>query len=1804
MRRWKSIRPHVSKRLVSEGDDADNDDEVVKSTAVAPSGRSPSVSGQPDDFGGYAALGFGKKTAHARGISPHLQPKSGRSGVGFSPKRTWDNSSPGRGSVDSSHSSTRKDSAAASPTSNRSAQTRGRNTQHTSKNTQRTQKTSAAVGWESGAGDAWDVVDDDWNTPVGDQGDDGFEPIAVAPTSIKNVRCARKPTTDDTSGTDSSTGIFATSRKGPRTKVDRAKVRGKRAERSDGVSDAIFGNGSGEGVQDDIAGATKADTVKAKEKRAQRSTDVSDTPANASDDIIDNEAGQDVHSDAARATKTAKAKTRDKRAARSAAVGSTQAQHASIDDGAGEEVLGAAVGQTTGDVKAETVDYSVENDVVQAPVGESAQGKSEHVRKAKGEKGARKKHTPKGKVDAEGQAVQLTDTASKGKSGSEAFADTTETRDAAEGDTSGATDKSIAEDVKVGVSHGLECAADENAAIGERAATEGNSIVDEESAVHNQGWADSANTDDGWGQTDTWDEMEGTGAPGVGGEKAEVTPEGVMCDASLDDTLHYTGGDESVVETEGMGRDDQGQEMAQEQDLEQRYDQNQEQGMRDGVEVEAQDNTVENARARAQTTAAESTPADAVTRDVAENVTANEHSEKLSNETNTDTINTAVERAVESLTDKEVATEDAWDNGMEGWEQAGEHHEATDTARTGEEAELTESIAADDGWAQDDSAWDTAESFEPIQEVSETVEQDTWTGGDIAPLSELPTVVDAVEREEQSAVLHGEVDAGDVGVAAESGGVNEGVADPQADMVEVDSLAVEGSEGIAGTHGDDATGHEHEEHHEGVPGDGDAFGQSESEPVDGVEVSDGLDAVDAQQMEAVHDTGQYPEGEQRVGKDEEYETCNEQNTSSQNGESLEGVHLESQIEATGELGETVGAEKHVAGQEGHAQVEAEAEYEEAEPVEYTDELVGERSHQDFEDKGQHVEGHGEYEEGQELYAAESAKNVDGQEEYCQEQGELTEEQGAYAVEGHGDYADAYDERGGGEGEYAEKHGEHAEEQGEYAEEQGEYVDEHGEHAGEQGEYAEEQGEYAEEQGGYAEAQGEYAEEQGEYAEEQGEYAEVQAEDIAEVGAQVDGVESVHFADNATHVQYAEDACTEYTDESYHEYVDEQGQRSHVDSESVGYDEGPTASLEVHAVNSVVSSGGDATDPREQQVLHLSMEVSELQDQNQQLEDTNAQLMAKINELSGTIYELRESNNSLQTEYNKAEKARKQAAKSARGTAELEALMAEKDEEIEGLLGEGTKLSQQMHVKDTAIKKLREKNKELETHLGKSQKSMDEKDAYLAKTTLEKNSATEQLAASVARASQLEKEMGPLKHELHTAKQNLESSERIIQNLNDKVEAFRIEVDNVRREGEDRVRTIEEKVMTEQMGVSEDVTARYEKQIETGKEAIELLRAQIETLESAHSAKEDEWEDVHRRTVMEAEELREQLQEQESRVEDLTNELVVSAAPLNKQIESLRASLAEHQEELHMVERSYTERLGEADAKLSEAIQNEDNYARRMDEASENVAHLTSVLTDEREQHELKLNKAVAKQRELQSELDLEKERANAEITRLENEKLKQVSLSEHRMEESLSRVEELEKQNSACTAQIGELKTELAQMEEELRHYAHRGSPTTSPMERAQSLRREISADGSHLSSSSIKVHSTGDELGRLNTDTLSNWEQLKGALHQREREVVSLQRQIQEETNLRVSMEEEVTALVAEIEELQVFKGKVDELQTAYEAMNQKYEVMLQMYGQKAEEAEEARLDLLDIKEMYKDQTNHLIMQISDLETKVASAR
>lgn len=75
-----------------------------------------------------------------------------------------------------------------------------------------------------------------------------------------------------------------------------------------------------------------------------------------------------------------------------------------------------------------------------------------------------------------------------------------------------------------------------------------------------------------------------------------------------------------------------------------------------------------------------------------------------------------------------------------------------------------------------------------------------------------------------------------------------------------------------------------------------------------------------------------------------------------------------------------------------------------------------------------------------------------------------------------------------------------------------------------------------------------------------------------------------------------------------------------------------------------------------------------------------------------------------------------------------------------------------------------------------------------------------------------------------------------------------------------------------------------------------------------------------------------------------------------------------------------------------------------------------------------------------------------------------------------------------------------------------------------------------------------------------------------------------------RDALNSELATLTLKVEDL---SNKVSEAQALNESLSEtqtRYDALLQMYGEKVEENQELRLDLADVKEMYKTQIDQLL--------------
>ncbi|XP_058063302.1 TATA element modulatory factor [Anopheles bellator] len=128
------------------------------------------------------------------------------------------------------------------------------------------------------------------------------------------------------------------------------------------------------------------------------------------------------------------------------------------------------------------------------------------------------------------------------------------------------------------------------------------------------------------------------------------------------------------------------------------------------------------------------------------------------------------------------------------------------------------------------------------------------------------------------------------------------------------------------------------------------------------------------------------------------------------------------------------------------------------------------------------------------------------------------------------------------------------------------------------------------------------------------------------------------------------------------------------------------------------------------------------------------------------------------------------------------------------------------------------------------------------------------------------------------------------------------------------------------------------------------------------------------------------------------------------------------------------------------------------------------------------------------------------------------------------------------------------------------------------------------------------DEAGRAvggSAVLLSNTsllETLQASLKQRDGEVYQLQWELSRFQQERNVLNTEISNLTMEIESIRESFERSLQLQEEHGELKKRYDALLQMYGESVEKTEELRLDLVDVKDMYKLQIDDLLRQQREL--------
>lgn len=656
-----------------------------------------------------------------------------------------------------------------------------------------------------------------------------------------------------------------------------------------------------------------------------------------------------------------------------------------------------------------------------------------------------------------------------------------------------------------------------------------------------------------------------------------------------------------------------------------------------------------------------------------------------------------------------------------------------------------------------------------------------------------------------------------------------------------------------------------------------------------------------------------------------------------------------------------------------------------------------------------------------------------------------------------------------------------------------------------------------------------------------------------------------------------------------------------------------STVQILELQKVIDELSGRLEKRESQLLAVSKDKAGLEEQCDNLRDE----VISLKEESSTVQSLKdEFTQRIADAERKAQLACKErdiAKKEIKGLREelstrlhssdtLE-IIREKEEQIRGLLEEGEKLSKQQLQHSNIIKKLRVKEKESDTRIIKQQRKIKEQEEELrqlqqvldGKEEVEKQHR-ENIKKLNAVVERQEKEMS----RLQTDSEELQENNRSLQAALDK--AYK-ELAELHKAHVSRASEAEEAALSRETQAKEQLSLTLEKAQEEARMQQEALANQVADLRLALQRAEQQQgrkEDYLREEISE---LQQRLQEGEGRNQELSQSVTAATRPLLRQIENLQASLGGQTASWEKLEKNISDRLADAQAQLAVAVAKERS-------ATEDLLTIKSQLASLESQNSLfRQEKA-----RLLAQLDTEKNKRE----KLEDESSREHVDLENLRGEHIRLLEEAKKEKLLLTNQL-EMEKMKVEQEKKKCYLAHEAlkekerkamihSVGEPPASSTPSLSRSSSISGADNAGLHTSIHSQDDCLDHsLGTMTVSIsganlyeaarlsggssiMENLQSQLKLREGEIAQLQLEISSLERSRSVMAEELVRLTNQNEEMEEMVTDIPKLKVQLNELEQRHNTILQMYGEKAEEAEELRLDLEDVKNMYKTQIDELL--------------
>ncbi|XP_042035994.1 golgin candidate 5-like isoform X2 [Salvia splendens] len=597
------------------------------------------------------------------------------------------------------------------------------------------------------------------------------------------------------------------------------------------------------------------------------------------------------------------------------------------------------------------------------------------------------------------------------------------------------------------------------------------------------------------------------------------------------------------------------------------------------------------------------------------------------------------------------------------------------------------------------------------------------------------------------------------------------------------------------------------------------------------------------------------------------------------------------------------------------------------------------------------------------------------------------------------------------------------------------------------------------------------------------------------------------------------------------------------------------------------------------------EIARLMNENEQLKTVIDELKRKTNEaeieslreeyhqrvavLERKVYALTRERDTLRREQNKKSDAA--------------ALLKEKDEIINQVMAEGEQLSKKQAAQEGHIRKLRAQIRELE----------EEKKGFLTKIQVEENT-------------------------VESLKRDKAETENLLQET---VEKHQAELAAQKDYYTNALTGAKEAVTLAEARANTEARTELESHLREAEERESMLVQTLEGLRQTLTRTEQQAvfrEDMLRKDI---EDLQKRYQASERRCEELITQVPDSTRPLLRQIEAMQETASRRAEAWAAVERSLNSRLQEAEANAAAAEEKERSISERLTQTLSRINVLEAQISCLRAE-QTQLTRSLEKERHkaaehrqeylaLKEEADTNESRANQleeelkELRRKHKEELHDALMHQELLQQELDREKAARlDQERAARVQSSTVPDQIPITRQ--KSAAFDSGNLTRKISSASSLGSMEEGFFLQTTLGSSETFSENRSVGDgavspyyMKSVTSNTFE---AALRQKEGELASYASRLASLESIRDSLAEELVKLTAECEKLRTEAATLPGIRAELEALRRRHSAALELMGERDEELEELRADIVDLKEMYREQVNMLVNKIHILSSSMAA--